>query len=109
MEKGNTMKKRRPNFDRAWHAFIAVRLPVKAVGEKIGGNVKKNIDLDPKQGGFTNACPIRMSYVLNSTGFLIPRAASYKSVSGADGHQYLYRVPDMMAYLEHVFASRTRQ
>lgn len=82
---------------------MAVRVPVKAVGLKIGGNVQKNIELDPKQGGVTNACPIRMSYVLNMTGFAILKSARYKSASGADGHQYMFRVAEMMAYLEHTF------
>jgi hypothetical protein len=86
------MTKRRPAFAKAWSAFMAVRLPVKDVGKKIGGSVQKNTELDPKQGGFVNACPIRMSYVLNMTGFAIPKSPLYKSVSGADGRQYLYRV-----------------
>ncbi|CAN7213450.1 type VI secretion system amidase effector protein Tae4 [Acidovorax sp. LjRoot117] len=63
----------------------------------------QNTELDPKLGGFQNACAIRMSYVLNMTGFPIPKGQSYKSVSGADGQQYLYRVSEMMAYLEKTF------
>ena len=31
---------RRPSFQSAWAAFIAVSLPVAAVGKKIGGNVQ---------------------------------------------------------------------
>jgi len=61
----------RPSFNSAWAAFMAVRVPVGEVGKKIGGNVQTNIELP--EGGFRNACPIRMSYVLNKTGFPIPK------------------------------------
>ncbi|MDC2860106.1 MULTISPECIES: type VI secretion system amidase effector protein Tae4 [unclassified Delftia] len=97
------MATKRPAFSQAWHAFMAVRIPVKEVGRKIGGMVQKNTELDPKLGGFENACPIRMSYVLNMTGFPIPKGSTYKTVSGADGRQYMYRVAEMMAYLEKTF------
>jgi hypothetical protein len=80
---------------------MAVRLPVADVGRKIGGNVQKNIDLPT--GGFQNACPLRMSYVLTATGFPIRKSSAYASVTGADQHQYIYRVGDMMAYLERAF------
>lgn len=77
---------------------MAVRVPVTTVGIIIGGNVQKNVELPV--GGFKNACPIRMSYVLNKTGFPIRKDVRYKSVSGGDNMQYLFRVDDMMRYLE---------
>jgi hypothetical protein len=80
---------------------MAVKLPAKAVADKIGGNVKRNFELP--SGVFQNACPIRMSYVLNTTGYPIPRSARYAMVSGGDRHQYIYRVGDMMAYLRSTF------
>ena len=83
---------------------MRINVPVKQVGEIIGGHVKINIDLGA-QGGFKNACPIRMSYVLNRTGFMIPKNPRYKMVSGADGHQYIYRVADLRAYLEQIFGN----
>lgn len=91
----------RPSFNTAWAAFMAVRVPVKEVGIKIGGKVRQNTEL--ANGGFRNACPIRMSYVLNKTGFPIPKSARYAMVSGGDTMQYLYRVEDMMRYLEEAF------
>lgn len=91
----------RPPFTSAWAAFMAVNIPVDQVGKKIGGNVQKNIELPV--GGFKNACPIRMSYVLNQTGFLIRKSSQYAMVSGANGQQYIYRVGDMMKYLESKF------
>lgn len=93
----------RPSFNSAWNAFMAVLMPVEAVGKKIGGYVQKNIETPEDRGGFANACPIRMSYVLNTTGFPIRKSPLFSSVSGADRRQYLYKVPDMMRYLEYVF------
>lgn len=94
---------RRPSFNSAWSAFMAVRLPVKDVGKRIGGKVQENTELPIDKGRFQNACPIRMSYVLNHTGFPIPKSGRYSSVSGADRRWYLYKVPDMMTYLEQTF------
>lgn len=89
----------RPSFNSAWNAFMAVNVPVKAVGKKIGGKVGINTEI--KKGGFDNACPIRMSYVLNQTGILIVKSGRYAMVSGGDGRQYIYRINDMLSYLEH--------
>ncbi|VWC29787.1 hypothetical protein BLA24064_06275 [Burkholderia latens] len=44
-----------------------------------------------------------MSYVLNLTGSPIAKGMGYATVSGADGNACLFRVNDMMAYLERVF------
>ncbi len=93
----------RPSFHSAWSAFMAVRHPVQAVGRKIGGKVQENIEMPV--GGFENACPIRMSYVLNKTGFPIPKSSRYAMVSGGDRMQYIYRVRDMMRYLEDSFGA----
>jgi hypothetical protein len=75
---------------------MAIRLPVSMVGKKIGGKVQQNIDAKI----FKNACPIRMSYVLNHKGFPVTRIGSYAMVSGADNRLYLYRINDMLDYLE---------
>jgi hypothetical protein len=89
----------RPSFNSAWSAFMAVRIPVAEVGKKIGGNVQKNVDAQI----FQNACPIRMSYVLNATGFPIVKGIGYETVSGSDKRRYLFRVNDMMDYLVRNF------
>lgn len=88
----------RPKFHDAWVAFQSVRVPVEQVGQKIGGKVQQNIDSKV----FANACPIRMSYVLNSTGRPI-KTNIHPTVGGADGKRYLFRVNDMMAYLDESF------
>lgn len=94
---------KRPSFNMAWAAFLAVRKSVGEVGKMIGGKVQENIELPAGQGKFENACPIRMSYVLNTTGFPIPKSSMYSTVSGADRRQYMYKEPDMMAYLARTF------
>jgi hypothetical protein len=86
----------RPSFNHAWNAFRDVKLPVTLVGQKIGGKVQQNIDARI----FRNACPIRMSYVLNHTGFPIAHMGPYATVTGADKRLYIYRVNDMLLYLE---------
>jgi hypothetical protein len=92
----------RPVFDLAWAAFRIVNVPVVDVGKIIGGKVQYNINMP--SGGFDNACPIRMSYVLNKTGFPVQRNASrWAAVSGADGKWYIYKVVDMLKYLEFAF------
>jgi hypothetical protein len=91
---------KRPRFSQAWQAFTIVNRPVAAVGTLIGGKVGLNI----RTGTFSNACPTRISYVLNVTGFPITaRAFGHAMVSGADGRWYLYRVPDMMDHLAKTF------
>lgn len=44
-----------------------------------------------------------MSYVLNKCGVNVPSGKKYAVVSGADKKQYMYRVNDMIEYLEEVF------
>ncbi|MDI5405259.1 T6SS effector amidase Tae4 family protein, partial [Salmonella enterica subsp. enterica serovar Lubbock] len=48
---------------------------------------------------FQNACPIRMSYVLNATGFPIARNSPYAKVSGADNKFYIYRVNVFLGFI----------
>lgn len=88
----------RPSFNEAWSAFGKVNFPVADVGRIIGGNVGQNIS----GGYFENACPIRMSYVLNATGFPISRSSPYATVSGSDKKFYIYRVNDMIEHLTQI-------
>lgn len=89
---------RRPEFNLAWGAFARVNGSVQQVGRVIGGKVQANIDA----GIFTNACAIRMSHVLNQTGFAVPSSAGAVS-SGAGGAKYLYRVKDLLPHLQSLF------
>ena len=90
----------RPKFAQAWGRFREINISVAKVGAKIGGKVGHNISA----GIFQNACPIRMSYVLNYTGIPVP-SAGYHVVSGADKRWYMYRVPEMMAFLQQSFGT----
>ena len=104
--KEGLMPTQRPSFQIMWHHFAVIYGDggVPSVGTKIGGKVQENIELgvkDPK-AGFTNACGIRMSYALNSSGINIPRGL-WKTVSGADSRQYIYRVADLVKFLTHTF------
>ncbi|CAG0943524.1 hypothetical protein BROC_02324 [Candidatus Brocadiaceae bacterium] len=89
----------RPPFNKAWNLFKEVNTTVQAVGEKIGGKIKANTD----SGIFKNACPIRMSYVLNYSGVPIPTRERYAVASGGDGKWYMFRVNDMMDFLKNKF------
>ncbi len=96
----------RPKFLTMWSNFKSVYADgkVTSVGNKIGGKVKQNIDLgvqDPRLG-FTNACALRMSYSLNYSGISIPRG-SWNTVSGGDNKWYIFRVKDIVSFLNNSF------
>ncbi len=69
---------------------------VAEVLELIGGKVKAN--------NFRNTCAIRISRALNYSGHAIP-ALKGETVSGADGHQYIFRVTTMKRYLTKTFGN----
>lgn len=77
-----------------------------SVGEKIGGKVKFNIDLGKEDPllGFTNGCAIRMSYVFNQVGVTIPYMED-KVSSGENGKWYLFRVRDLITFLQREFGT----
>jgi hypothetical protein len=89
---------RRPQFAQAWALFRTIYGDgtLTTVANQIGGKVKANIDAQI----FTNACSIRMSYVLNRAGVLIPHLAN-QTVSGGDHYQYFFRVKDLLEFLRH--------
>ncbi|SMC18517.1 Type VI secretion system (T6SS), amidase effector protein 4 [Andreprevotia lacus DSM 23236] len=95
---------RRPSFKAAWGAFQQVRGDVKEVGKFLGGKIEINTELG-RNGGYTNACPIRMSYVLNYTGFPIHAGHGFKISTGADRKNYLIRINDMVQYLKINFGA----
>ncbi|AFC87454.1 T6SS effector amidase Tae4 family protein [Frateuria aurantia] len=89
----------RPSFAAAWNRFKEIHLPVAEVGRKIGGYVQVNI----ASGDFRNACPLRMSYVLNDCGLRVPPPGRYHAVSGSDHRWYMYRVMEMKDFLIWAF------
>ncbi len=96
----------RPAFLTMWSKFNEIYGDgtVASVGKKIGGKVEENIKLGEKdpESGFTNACAIRMSYALNYSGVTVTRG-SWSTVSGGDKKWYIFRVVDMMRFLNHSF------
>jgi hypothetical protein len=90
----------RPQFTQAWALFQTVlgNGTVAAVANLIGGKVKANIDAKI----FTNACALRMSYVLNRTGVRIHPHVN-QTVSGGDHYHYYFRVRDLLEFLRHTF------
>jgi hypothetical protein len=100
------MPLRKPTYNAMWANFTTIygSGDLVSVGNKIGGKVKVNIDLgvtDPNLG-FTNGCAIRMSYALNKSGTLVPRG-EWKTVSGDNGNWYIYRVKDLIKFLNSSF------
>jgi len=92
-----------PSFNAAWAAaqkiYVAGSLdPSVKVAEVIGGNVAKNINNPNPEQRWSNTCAVRMSYILNYSGLLIP-AISGQTVSGADHKRYFYRVRNLITFL----------
>ncbi len=101
------MNSKRPKLNEAVryfrHVYDDVGGSVSAAGKYVGGKVDYNVNkLTVKQGKFENLCAIRLSYVLNNTGFKISKMGS-KTVSGENGNWYLYRVEDMIKHLTKLF------
>lgn len=92
----------RPSFTQMWKHFSDINHSVPQVGKIIGGKVGTNINSNI----FRNACALRMSYALNRSGIKIPHNESrWKTSSGADKNWYIYRVEDMVTFLNDRFGS----
>lgn len=104
------MAKTRPSFTHMWTHFRTIYGDgtVASVGIKIGGKVQENIDLGEHQNeGFKNACAIRMSYTLGHSGVVIGKG-KWLTSSGADKKLYIYRVTDLILFLEQTFGKPDR-
>ncbi|MDX1529748.1 MAG: type VI secretion system amidase effector protein Tae4 [Gammaproteobacteria bacterium] len=90
----------RPSFQKAWTAFARIYGDgsLQHVSQELGGKVAANID----GGIFENACAIRMSYVLNQSGYPVTSAHG-ATVSAADNSKYLFRVRDLEKHLRQRF------
>ena len=76
------------------------------MGAKIGGKVGTDI----ANGVFPNAYPIRISYVLNHSAIVIPGPKSgYHVVSGSHKRWYIFRVKEMITFLERTFGKADKQ
>jgi hypothetical protein len=91
----------RPSFSLAWAASQRIYDAAdsgKKVAEVIGGYVAKNINNPNPEQRWDNTCAVRMSYILNQSGLIIPRIPA-QTVSGADQRQYFFRVKNLMSFL----------
>lgn len=92
----------RPSFSAAWAASTRIYDPVASgakVAEIIGGNVAKNINNPDPNQRWNNTCAVRMSYILNHSGLLVPHIPG-QTASGADRRWYFFRVRHLIAFLE---------
>ncbi|WP_027705045.1 type VI secretion system amidase effector protein Tae4 [Zymobacter palmae] len=92
----------KPSFASAWAAAIEIYDPLDSaerVATVVGGYVEKNIHNTDPALRWVNTCAVRMSYILNKSGALVPKIAG-QTVSGADGRQYFFRVSNLIAYLK---------
>jgi hypothetical protein len=92
----------RPSFSVAWAAAMRIydlADSAAKAAQVIGGNVAKNIGNPNAAQRWSNTCAVRMSYILNQSGLVIPTIAG-KTVSGADRRQYFFRVKDLIAFLQ---------
>ncbi len=92
----------RPFFNSAWPASQRIYDSSNSgarVAQMIGGNVAVNINNSDPMQQWSNTCAVRLSYILNESGRVIP-PVSGETVSGGDKHQYFYRVRDLIKFLE---------
>ncbi|HEJ8099123.1 TPA: type VI secretion system amidase effector protein Tae4 [Serratia marcescens] len=96
------MNNNRPIFSAAWAASTKIynaQYSAQNVAKIIGGRVTMNI---APNGKWENTCAVRMSYILNKSGFPIPYVKD-QTVSGADRQWYFFRVKDLIAYLTKIW------
>jgi RHS repeat-associated protein len=101
------LKCSRPSFADLWKKYPTPQTyPTRpqsgrqTIWDLIGGKVA----LNNKNGIFNNSCTIRMSDALNKSGCQIPYVKG-KTVSGANGDWYFFRLADLSAYLQSEWGS----
>ncbi|MET3133587.1 hypothetical protein AAKU55_003877 [Oxalobacteraceae bacterium GrIS 1.11] len=89
-----------PAFATAWAASQRIYSPVnpgEKVAQVVGGAIAANIH--DKKNPWKNTCAVRMSYILNQSGLIIPAMPS-KTKKGADHQNYFFKVKDVIAFLK---------
>ncbi|MCI3946928.1 cytoplasmic protein [Pseudomonas syringae] len=92
----------RPFFTAAWAASQHIYDPVtpeKRVAEVIGGLVAQNINNPDPLQKWDNTCAVRISYILNYSGFALPKVPN-ETVTGGDKKQYFYRIHNLVTFLK---------
>ena len=94
----------KPDFTMMWQAFPDhVKYPtLRTLHTFIGGTLVKNIDV-PGFGEIGNTCAVRMSRALNYGNFPVSgkltKSLNIKTMTGADGMLYIFRVRQLKTYL----------
>ena len=90
----------RPNLQVMWENYLYEK--PERVWAEVGGAVEYNGCLPEDQGGWRNACTVRLSHMLNKAGHKIPFIEN-QTVSGGNGDQYFFRLNDALSYIQQVF------
>ncbi|MFL5786867.1 MAG: T6SS effector amidase Tae4 family protein, partial [Flavisolibacter sp.] len=93
-------KQKRPSFSSMNSNYMGSKYTADEVYNSIGGNVLKNHISDPDN--FSNSCALRLSKALNKSGVKIPNVKG-KTLKGADGSYYFFRVSDLKVFLINKF------
>ena len=91
----------RPEWSSLWEAFPKGRTALDMFNQ-VGGKVPVNGNLPPDLGRWENACVIRILWALHQLGIITPKVSG-KTVSGAKGEQYLFRVRDLKQYIHEIW------
>jgi hypothetical protein len=94
------MRVTKPSFKAAWAASQKIYDPANSaerVAQVIGGAVAANIH--DKKRPWKNTCAVRISYILNQSGLIIP-ALPGQTEKGSDHRNYFFRVKDVIAFLK---------
>ena len=92
----------RPSFAACWSAAQRIYEPSNPsdkVARVVGGAVAWNILKAAHSQRWRNTCAVRMSYILNHSGLLIP-VIPKSTVPGADHRQYFFRISALKAFLQ---------
>ncbi|WP_107312343.1 type VI secretion system amidase effector protein Tae4 [Burkholderia metallica] len=95
----------RPAFAAAWAASKKIYDPANSgerVAQVVGGDVAAHIR--DRKNPWRNTCAVRMSYILNDAGVIIP-SMSGKTKRGGDNRNYFYRVKDVASFLRTVWGA----
>lgn len=88
----------RPTFAAVWSASLRIydpSNPAEKVAQVIGGKVAAHIH--DKKHPWKNTCAVRMSYILNQSGVVIPVLPATEK--GGSNQNYFYRVKDVISFL----------
>ncbi|MBP1126289.1 MULTISPECIES: type VI secretion system amidase effector protein Tae4 [Pseudomonas] len=91
----------KPFFAAAWAASQQIYDPMNSggrVASVVGGYVEKNINNPDPSQKWSNTCAVRMSYILNYSGVIVPKIQG-QTVSGGDQRQYFFRVKNLIDFL----------